>query len=322
MPALRETEQVGKREDLSDIITLADVKETPFISMIKKGKRLTNMLFEAQMDAYGAVKTDGVIDGTDVQVFEKDANRAKFGCRAQWWRRAPMVTTLAEEVSEVAGVPSEMGRAKAKALVQMKRDMEATVLSNNESQADTGVQPYKTRGLGKWIQNEAQADLPVPAGFRTPLNQIYSGTLAAFEEDNLRAILQARWENIGGSANLVGIVGSGIKNKISDFSRYEPNKTGYTPIRRFDGAVSGGKISSTVDFYEGDYGSVEVMLDNYLPNQNTGYLLDLDFVELRPHTNPFFRNLPDLDGGPRGVIRAIAGLAVTNTLAHAKIVAT
>jgi hypothetical protein len=44
-------------------------------------------------------------------------------------------------------------------------------------------------------------------------------------------------------------------------------------------------------------------------------------VELRTHTAPYFQQLPDLGGGPRGIVETIVALAVTNPLAHAQIAA-
>ena len=37
MAGLVERNQVGKREDLADIISIVDAKKTPFTSMVKKG---------------------------------------------------------------------------------------------------------------------------------------------------------------------------------------------------------------------------------------------------------------------------------------------
>lgn len=312
--------QVGAREDLSDIIAVADMKSTPFTSRVPKGAKPTNMLFEFQMDAYDSAKAGGVSDGTDVTTFEnKAANRKRAGARCEVFRRTPMVGFIAEEVQNVAGVSSEFAKAKAKSVVEIKRDMETELLSAQDSSADTGTVGAKTRGLGKWIQNAAQSDLAVDAAFRTPTASIYSGTMAAFDELALRGLLQSRFEQVGVSDKLVLFCGTEVRNAINDFSRYSPNKTGYTAVSRFDGSLESGKVGGTVDIYEGDFGTVEVVTDLFVPTSKTGYIIDLNFVELRTHTAPNFKPLPDLGGGPRGIIQAIVGLAVTNPLAHGKI---
>jgi hypothetical protein len=331
MPTTAELTQVGKRESLADIIYVADAKNTPFKSMVKKGKTITNMFHEWQADAYDSPRTTGVLDGQDVAEFEDAArNRARFGVYAQELRRTPKVNQLAEDVSTVAGINSadpqgvrgstEFARAKAKKIVEIGRDIETTLLSNNETQQEGSGNPYLTRGLGRWIQNGAQSVQPVPAAFRTPTASIYSSTIASFDEDDLRALLQSRWDQTGSSDQLKLICGAGVKNAVTDMSRYLPDKANYTEIRRTNNAKP-DRIESSVDVYAGDYGEVEVHLDNFLPDANTGYILDMRGLELCTKGEPSYRDLPDLGGGPRGLIRAIILLCVGNPLSHCKIAA-
>jgi len=332
MPQTSEINQVGKREDLSDIIAVADAKSTIVSSMLPKGKRAMSTLLEWQADAYDATNTNGVVDGTDVEAFEDAAaNRAKLQGRVQMFRRSPKVSTMAENVSVVAGLndadaqgvrgSTEFARAKAKKTVELKRDIEAAILSDNESQADNGTLPYKFRGLGKWLQSTAQTDLPVDAAFRTPSGQIYASALTSFTEDSLKTLLQTRFDAVGKADELVLIAGTALKAKVSDFSRYEPNKSGELQVRRFDGKA-GNTITNKVDVYEGDFGVVTIPEpSSFVPDAKRGYILDLRMLEIRPHTAPYYRDLPDLGGGPRGLIEAILAFCVTNPLSHCKIAA-
>lgn len=314
--------QVGKREDLSDIIAVADSKSTPLTSRINKGKKPTNMLFSFQADAYDTAKAGGVTDGKDVATADyenKAANRKQIDARCEVFRRTPMVGFIAEEVSNVAGAPSEFARAKAKCAIEIKRDMETELLSTQDSSADNGTNGSKTRGLGAWIQNTAQTDLPVDSSFRTPVASIYSGTMANFDELALRGLLQSRFQQVGVTDSLLMVCGVEVRNAINDFARYVPNKTGSTVVvRGFDQGKS-TTISTAIDIYEGDYGSVELVTSLFVPTTKTAYVLDLGFAELRTHTAPNYKPLPDQGGGPRGLIQAIVGLAVTNPLAHCKV---
>jgi len=332
MPATSEITQVGKREDLADIIAVVDAKKTILTTMIPKGSKPTNTKFAWQADKYDTADTAGVVDGTDVSTYEDAAkDRAKLENHVQHFRREPRVTLMAEEVSVVAGVSdpdpqgvkggTEFARAKAKKLIELKRDMETALLGDNEAQEDNGSVPYKTRGIGKFLQATAQAYLPVPTAYLTPSASIYASGVADFDEDDLRALLQSRWEQVGTSdSNLIGILGSDVKNRITDFTRYVPTVTNFTSVRAYDHGKD-TKFASVVDFYQGDYGTVELMLSSFLPDNKRGYLLDMDFVELRTHTAPRSKPLPDLGGGPRCLIETIVGLAVKNPLAHCKIAA-
>jgi hypothetical protein len=333
MPATNEITQVGKREDFADIIAVADAKKCILATLINKSRKPTNTKFAWNADKYSAARTDGAIDGADVSDYEDAAeNREKLENHVQRFTRTPKVSTMAEEVSDVAGLTdpdshgvagsTEFARAKAKKTVELKRDIEKTLLSDNVAQADTGAVPYKTRGLGNSLVSTAQAYLPTPAAYLLPSGQIYSSTVAAFDEDDLRTLMQTRWENVGTpDGNLIGIVGSAIKNRITDFSRYVPTVSNFTVSRTYTPSSS-RKVESIVDVYSGDYGTLELQLSSFLPDNNRGYIIDPDFVELRTHTMPRVKPLPDLGGGPRALIEAIVGLAVLNPLAHCKIAAT
>jgi hypothetical protein len=332
MPVTNEITQIGKREDLADIIAVADAKKTILASLINKGRKPTNSKFGWQVDKYADASTAGTIDGTDVSAYENAAeNRARLENHVQVFRRTPRVTRLAEYVSTVAGVNNadmqgvaggtEFARAKAKKVIEVKRDIETTLLSDNDAQADDGSVPYKTRGLGVFLQNSAQSYLPVPSAYRTPSASIYSGAASSFAEDDARTLLQTRWENTGTpDGNLIGIMGSTIKNRWTDFIRYQPTVSSFTSIRYFENSDM-RKLETVVDFYTGDYGTVELHLSSFLPNNKRAYILDPAYLELRTHTAPYIEQLPDLGGGPRALIEAIVGLAVLNPLAHAKIAA-
>jgi hypothetical protein len=322
MPSTTEISQVGKREDLSDIIAVADAKNCPLTTMLRKGKKPGNTLMQWQADSYAAPTTDGVPDGQDVETYEDAAaNRAILSGRVQHFRRTAKVTTLAQEVSVIAGIPEkEFARAKAKKTIELKRDLETALLSDNDSVEASGATAYKTRGLGSWLASTAQTDLPVPAAYRTPSGSIFSSALTGFDEVDLIALLQSRWDQTGAADELVGIVGSALKAKISEMSKYAPNQSGYTAVRRYNDGDD-ATVTAKVDVFEGDFGTVTLHLGSFLPNTKRGYLLDMKMLELRSVFAPRFEELPNLGGGRRGLVETIAGLCVLNPLAHCKIAA-
>jgi hypothetical protein len=329
MPSTAELTQIGKREDLADLIAVADAKATPVTTMIRKGKPVSNTFVEWQLDGYDVPKTSGALDGEDVSAFEDAAkDRARIGVYVQELRRTPKVNQMAEEISVVAGInnpdpqgvrgSTEFARAKAKKLVEIKRDMESTLLSNNETRQQNGADSYLTRGLGRFIQNAAQAVHPIPAAYRTPAASVFGAAIGTLTEDALRTLLQTRWEAVGSSDNLVMVCGAAVKNRVTDFARYEPNVANTLQVRRFN-AQKDGEIKTSVDIYEGDYGKVEIHLSNFVPTPRTGYILDMRGLELRTKGSPEYKDLPDNGGGPRGLIRAIIALCLHNPLSHCKI---
>jgi hypothetical protein len=87
------------------------------------------------------------------------------------------------------------------------------------------------------------------------------------------------------------------------------------------------KIVNTVNVYEGDFGTVEILpslwLANDLGRANTnlgtkatgyGYVLNPELLEMRFNQMPKVTDLVDNGGGPRFAVDAICGLVVKNPL--------
>jgi len=331
MPGLQEADLVGKIQDISRVLTYTNAADTPFASMIKKGKRCNNTLAEYPIDKYDTPRTSGVPDGKDVPAFDNtQKNRAKLYSRVQRIWRNPMVSTMAQDVTDQAGDDGDkMAQSKAKALIELKQDEEAILLgdqdSSDQTDAETGA---VTRGIRSWISATAQADTvtAVPAAYRTPSSNIYSGALTSFNEDALRAILQSRWNTIKQKGDLYGFLGSDVKNVISDFTRYEADKASTLQVRRFNTSET-DTVSTQVDFYKGDYGSLKLMLDAFIltagvSDTKAGAIVDMNMVEERINVAGRSRDLPDLGGGPRATIDKIFALACLNPQAHGKIAGT
>lgn len=330
MAQLTEPNQVGKREDLSDVIANVDMHSTPLTTMIPKGSDLKNSLFTWQADAYDTPSTAGVTDGTDVSTFTNPATaRAEISGRVQWVRRDYRISKLAENLADVAGVNSEKARAIAKRLVELKRDIEAVICSDNDSQADNGTDPYLTRGLGSWIANGAQSDLPVAAAFRTPTASIDATVINSVVESTLNGVMESIWGETGTRQRMVFLVGSGLKKRITTFQQYDPGvSSSIAAVRTFNHSAESKKITASVEFYAGDFGELEIVLSNWLASGTSnaptrrGYILDMDTLQLRFKQRPAHMEIPDDGGGPRGVVDAIFGLCVKNPLGLGKFHAT
>ena len=154
---------VSNREDLSDTLTILAPEETPVLSSLSK-TRASAVRHEWTMDKLADVSTAGISEGVDVSTYADEFSaRVRVGNYTQKFRRAYQVSDLQEVVDSVG--PAKFAQAEAKALRELKRDVEATILSDNEQDVEdgSGSNPYKMRGLGKWIQNGAQVTNPVPA---------------------------------------------------------------------------------------------------------------------------------------------------------------
>ena len=336
MALLLERSQVGKREDLADFLAIADMKNTPLISQAAKGSKLCNSLFEWVAEGYRNPTVAAHVDGDDLVIGDHNNHsdsRKLLQSRVHFFLEPFGVSYLAQDLSDPAGVgkKKEFAHNAAKALTVIKRAMEAVACGDNESQADNGTVGHEMRSLGKYIQNGAQSDLPIDASFRTPADQIYSGTWTNFVADpetKLNNILEARYNATGETPVLTCLAGSQLRRQFSLMANYDPGvTTTKASLRTFNQDANGKKIVNTIDIYQGDFGTVEIMPTVWNAydsgdadtQQRRGYILDMEGIELRYNQMPEMVELEDKGGGQRGFWRTVAGLCVKNPLQQAKI---
>lgn len=328
---------VGTREDLLDVISVVDAKNTPISSSIAKvGPDISNPgIYSYLADSYSAPVLDGVMSSADVSSYNDEAaNRVLLSARAQKVRRAFQTDDFAANVADVAAVGKkrEFARATAVALTELKRDIEAIISSDSESQEQSGAStPYKTRGLGKWIQNGAQTDLAVAASQRTPTASINTTATASLTESNLQAVLQSIYEQTGTTDRLVAVVGPTLKRAITNFTRFTVNSTASVfNLRQTTQSAESNKLTANVSLYEGDFSTVEIVPSLLLAAAAAtdaekfarGYVVNANHLMVRYGRKPRFDELPDMGGGPRGLVDAIVSLAVMTPKAMGKFAAT
>jgi len=327
MASLLERTQIGKREDLADLIALVDAHDCPVVSSAKKGSKPGNTLMQWQADSYDSAVTTGTVDGTDVGSSDYQnpgANRAILSNYVQIFRRSIRVSPLSLEVSNVAGLKDELSNGIAKKLVEIKRDMESTILSANDAQADDGSNAYLTKALGTWISTSGGSVLQVPSGFRTPSASIETtATTSNITDTTVQDVLASIYSQTGSIKNFTMPLGRTLKRAFTDrltgtrSVTDASNQLAATQIRTFS-PQTGKKVMIAVDLFEGDFGTCSLVPDNFMPAQTDGYVLDMSGIELRYGKLPEVKELPDAGGGPIRMIEAVAALVVQNPLAHGK----
>ena len=339
MPALVENNQVGKREDLLNLMTVADAAAQPFLAMCPKGSKPTNMEFSYLVDKYAALSLKGVSDGTDSTDFEDPgAQRARLYTFCQELKRDVMVGNQAEEVSDVAAITSEFSHGLQKKTEELSRDIEGTLCgTQNHQRVASSKAPYLLRGLFSWISNTAQSgEYPVDSNYLTPAGAIYSGALTSFDEQtHFQVMLRTQFDQgRRANADYTLLCGSQVKTYITNnFTKYKGSDTNtYAAVRiygqnPYDGMTEGGKLFANITLYEGDFGIVKMVPSVFLgrdvdatSGQKYAALLDMTMWQLRFHTKPKVKSLPDLGGGPRATIRSILSLACLNPLVAGKII--
>ncbi len=333
MPALFERTQVGKREDLADYISLVDARDTPITSLIPKGNKPGNTLLNWQADSMPAAQSSGSVDGVDVSSYSNlNENRAVLQNYIQVFQRAIRVSPLAVDVSNVAGLRDELAGMVAKGIKLTKRDIELTISSDNDAQADSGPGgvPYLTRGLGEWIKNGAQSVLPVNSNYRTPTASINTTVTGSFTESDAQGVLTSIYGQTGSFKEYDCVVGTSLKRAFSNLlfttgltttSTAGVTGSGATAVRTFSRDANSDAYIASVDIFEGDFGRLKLHPSLFLPNAARGYVLDMELLELRYTNLPEVTELPDAGGGPARLIKAVAGLICKNPLGLGKFAA-
>ena len=325
----------GQREDLSDAMVLIEPGDTPLFSMCKKASEPKNVLFQWPADNYSTPQTGGVLANADVTSFDDEhANRELLAGRVQKARRSFSVDDLVENVADLAGIGRKQAfnKAGAKALVELKTDIEAIMGSDNDSQVESGAAPYKTRGIGEWIKATAQSDLAtaVPAAFRTPASSINTTVTTSLTESNVIDVLESMFKVRKAKKNYDLVCGTALKRAFTNFIRIQTGSPNVmSTVRTFSSDVESKKIVNSIDIYEGDFGSLSLHVSTYLANGAAaavsaarGYVCDMDLISIGFNRKPRMEELEDRGGGRRGFVDAIFGVAVANPQVLGKFAAT
>lgn len=350
---LSQANKLGRREELANLISLVDRKDTPFTSMAKKGSQPQQTLFRWQVDSLPEPKTDGIVDGTDVQngdyenyVKENGKQyRNELASYIQIFRRTVRVSKLTQSsVTNIAGVKDELANNVAKGITMLKRDLEKTFCSANVSQAEktvtvnnvSTVVPYKTRGLDKWLVKAADKDTNenstiVPDEFCLPYDandatasSITTGALADLSETQVQNVLTSIYKQTGQYKNYDTLCGPQLKRAFTNlvYTTKQLPGTDTSPtesVRNFNRDAADSSYTSSIDVFEGDFGAIRLHPSLFLKNFTVGYVIPFDMVEVRYGGNVAeVTSLPDYGGGPARLIEAVAGLVVHNPLAFGK----
>ncbi len=313
---------VSNREDLTDVLTILAPEETPILSSAQKQKANATFV-EWTVDALAAPSSTGIREGADVGTFtDQFAGRAKLGNYIQKFRRDYQVSDLQEAVDSVG--PAKIAQAEAKAIRELKRDIEKTIAGSQDRTVENGSDtPYALRGLGRWLEANA-ADSDVPAAFRTPADSRYTVAEAgatAFSESTLNDIIASIFKETGTVNDLTLVADTKLRRVISDFARVTASATNNVRSVNYDGGA--GEIKLTVDLYQSDHGIVSIVNGNpdCMPDFGSsageaGYLINPEYVGIHELIPMGSTRLPNQGGGERGYVDCALTLGVYHPQAH------
>lgn len=240
---------IGNREDLSDIIYNIAPTDVPFLTGIGRTKA-SAVLHEWQTDTLAsAVATNQVLEGDEATTDAATATvRLSNTCEIS--DKVPRVTGTQEEVIK-AGRNSEMAYQIVKRSLELRRDMETSMLAN-KAEATGGATVARDLGsIGAWIDTNSSVGAGGSDGSLGNTART-DGTQRAFTEALLKTVLQSVW-TAGGDPDCV-MLGAFNKRQLSTFTG---NAT------RYKGAEDRTLVSS-IDVYGSDWGDLEVIPNRFM----------------------------------------------------------
>ena len=254
-------DSIGEREDLSDVIYNISPTDTPFLSSAAKTKA-TAVLHEWQTDSLAAAVTNNqVIEGDEATLDAISATtRLSNSCQIM---DKTIVITGTQEAVDKAGRASEIAYQIAKKAKELKRDLEASLTSNNAEVTGSATAARVAGGLRSWVAtNDVMGTSGTSGGAGN--TAATNGTQRAFTESLLKTVIKSVW-NAGGNPTMI-MVGPFNKQKLSGFTG---NST------RFD-AGADATLYTSVDVYASDFGQLQVV-PNRFSRDREAWVLDMDF---------------------------------------------
>jgi hypothetical protein len=305
--------------------------ETPVLSRFKKAPKPMSSTPEWPLKTYADAATTGVVEGTPASSAGDEnnlSNKTMLLGRFQRRQRQPAASKEAILLSKQYAVPTDVFQDNVKdKTLELHRDLEAIVLSDNESVLPVaGTTASKTRSIPRWVSNDDArftdaATTPV-AAYRTPAASIIVSKATAdlvieTEIQGLTSSVATARRKV--STNFWGICQPLMKSTFTSYTRTDLNgqSSSTFPVRRFNQQL-GDTISMNVTGYESDFGDIDLMTSFNLDSSVHFLLLDMDMVEIGYAQAPQFTELPYDGATKRGLIDALIVCEVLNPQAHGK----
>lgn len=306
MPTYQTYTAVGQREDLMDVIYNISPTETPFMNSIGKTSA-TARLHEWQTDSLAAASTtNAAIEGANATSATLTPS-VRVGNRTQISQKTIAISGTLETVNK-AGRRSEKAYQLAKASSELKRDMEATLLSNNVAADGNGSSTARTLGgMQAWLNSNYNGT--GTAGSLGTTARV-TGTDRAFTSTLLNTTMQSCFTN-GGSPTMLfvtpaqKVVASGFTSVATRFRDVPANQQ--------------AQIIAAADVYVSDFGIIQIVPDRFIPNADNddcAFLVDTEMAAVA-YLRPFQTNeLAKVGDSEQTQLLVEYTLQVNNEAAH------
>jgi hypothetical protein len=253
----------GNRESLDDKIYMVSPEKTPVVSSIKRFTA-TQRLHEWQRDSLATPNKDNAqiegddLTGTALTATDRVANTVQLFDKVA-------VVSSTQEKTKSAGRSSEMKYQISKSMAELKRDIEAMVLSDNVAVQGSNAAARKSAGLGTLLYtNTDHGGAGATPAHTTGLATVAQtgGTPRAISETLLKNVLQKIYTNSGEMPSIISLTPN-HKTLFSAFTGIASNR--YNVPKGKQGVIVGG-----ADVYMSDFGELTVVPNYVQATANTG----------------------------------------------------
>lgn len=267
---------VGEREDLQDVIYSISPTDTPFMNSVGQGKA-TGVLHEWQTDSLASVNVgNAAVEGADASTATLSAT-TRLSNHCQISEKTIQISRTLEAVDK-AGRKSEEAYQLAKAAKEIKRDMEAILLSNQIASAGGSAQVRHLGGVQTWIETNgvfASAGIAGSIGLTARVDGTIDGAERTFTEALLKTVVQEVY-TAGGDPSIL-MVTPAHKQTVSGFA-------GIAAQRYMAPSDQPTTIVGAADVYMSDFGTISVVPNRFMLSSNSAddiaLVLDPEFLEV------------------------------------------
>lgn len=305
----------GNREDLLDKIYNTSPSEVPLSSAFGRVTAVTDF-HEWQTDALGAASaTNKMIDGDDVTLDAQVATN-RIGNHLQIFNGTVGVSRRANIVKK-AGRGAEMAYLKGKKMLELKRNIEAMIVSPTQvAIAATTAVAGQSGGLGvQLVSNPLHGGAGATAAWTSgaPTTAVTAGTNRTFTKTLLDTACQNIYTTSGQFAEML-VVSPAHKGVFSAFASVAQNRIDVKSGKNAQATIVGG-----AEVYLSDFGGLTVMPHYLMAGSDTAYVLNSDYIDLAFLDGFKTTDLAKTGDSDKVLITADACLAVRAPTAQSKI---
>ena len=303
----------GNREDLIDKIFNTSPTETPISSAAGRATAVTDF-HEWQRDALAAANAaNKMIDGDDASL-QAQTPTDRVGNHLQIFNGVIGVSRRANIIKK-AGRGMEMPYLKAKKMLELKRDIEAMVLSQSQAAvAATTSVAGQSAGLGAQLYTNTSHGAGGSTASWTsgaPTTAPTVGTLRNFTKTLLDTVCQSIYTNSGQFAEML-VLSPSHKVTFSGFSGISQNRSEVKGKQQ-------GIVVAGADVYVSDFGALSIVPHYLLVGSNTAYVLNSDYLDLAFLDGFKTSDLAKTGDSDKVLITADCSLSVRASAAQGKI---